>query len=373
MNRPKFSIITVSYNAEKTIEKTVQSVISQDYDNVEFIIIDGASADRTVDIIHKYENDITYWISEPDMGVYDAMNKGIAKATGDYINFMNAGDCFFDSNLLTKVSKQLAKNQTDIYYGNTMFVMPGNEMYCNNPIDREGVLRATLRKEMINHQSMFVKSALLKQRNFVTKYKIAADLEWVCYALDAKYGFEKMELTICRYDQTGISSQSTHFFALNKEVEQVLQSYPELFKEAGTSVARNNEAYYFDLARKNQFIMNLLNRWLLLRQNGQSLIPWFEKHHYEKVVVYGMGMLGRRLIDELADSKIEAVYAIDQKADYYTGNFPVYTSWVENESVDVIVITAGTYYEELTRALKIEVQCDIVSLEDIFTEIFEEA
>lgn len=370
MNRPKISIITVSYNTEKTIEKTVQSVISQDYDNVEFIIIDGASADRTVDIIRKYEKDITYWISEPDMGVYDAMNKGIAKSSGDYINFMNAGDCFFDSDVLTKVIEKIGQNQTDIYYGNTVFVMPGNEMYCNSPMNREEVLRMALRKEMINHQSMFVKGSLLKKRGFATQYKIAADLEWLCYALDADYGFEKMELTICRYDQTGMSSKATHFCALKKEVENVLQSYPGLYQGVETDVIKDNEAYYFDLARKNQFIMNLLNQWLVLRQSGRSLIPWFEKHHYEKVVVYGMGMLGRRLIDELADSKIKIVYVIDQKAEQYTGAFPVYASCMENESVDVIVITAVTYYEELASALKTKVQCDIASLEDIFTEMF---
>ena len=86
-NKYRFSIITVSYNVEKTIEQAIQSVISQTYDNVEYIIIDGMSTDNTVDIIRKYESSIFFWVSEKDDGIYDAMNKGIDVATGDYITF----------------------------------------------------------------------------------------------------------------------------------------------------------------------------------------------------------------------------------------------------------------------------------------------
>lgn len=91
---PKFSIITVTYNAEKVLEDTIQSVISQTYHHIEYIIVDGASKDGTLSIINRYRSRIHTVVSEPDKGLYDAMNKGIALASGDYLCFLNAGDCF---------------------------------------------------------------------------------------------------------------------------------------------------------------------------------------------------------------------------------------------------------------------------------------
>jgi glycosyltransferase involved in cell wall biosynthesis len=90
--KPKISVITICYNAVDLIEKTILSVLHQSYDNIEYIIIDGNSTDGTVDIIQKYANQLAYWISEPDGGIFDAMNKGLDHATGEWVNFMNAGD-----------------------------------------------------------------------------------------------------------------------------------------------------------------------------------------------------------------------------------------------------------------------------------------
>ena len=113
-DKPLISIITVVYNGDKYLEETVQSVLSQTYDNVEYIIIDGASTDGTIDIIRKYEDQIDYWVSERDKGMYDAMNKGIDAASGELINFMNAGDrlIFLDVNSLLK----LHTTNTSYYY-----------------------------------------------------------------------------------------------------------------------------------------------------------------------------------------------------------------------------------------------------------------
>ena len=97
------SVVTVCYNAADTIEKTMLSVLNQTYHDIEYIIIDGGSTDGTVEIIRKYADRIAYWVSEPDKGIYDAMNKGIKVATGEWINFMNAGDEFVDANVLDKL------------------------------------------------------------------------------------------------------------------------------------------------------------------------------------------------------------------------------------------------------------------------------
>lgn len=103
MNDFKISVITVCYNAVNEIEKTILSVLNQTYNNIEYIIIDGGSSDGTVDIIKKYADRLAYWLSESDKGIYDAMNKGIRVATGDYINFMNAGDRFANSKVIERI------------------------------------------------------------------------------------------------------------------------------------------------------------------------------------------------------------------------------------------------------------------------------
>ena len=108
---PKFSVITVTYNAEKVLEDTVQSVISQTYHHVEYIIIDGASKDGTLEIVNRYRNRINQLVSEPDKGLYDAMNKGIALATGDYLCFLNAGDSFHEDDTLQKMVHSINGNE----------------------------------------------------------------------------------------------------------------------------------------------------------------------------------------------------------------------------------------------------------------------
>ena len=110
------SVVTVSYNAVSTIEQTILSVINQTYPNVEYIIIDGGSTDGTVDIIKKYADKIAYWVSEPDKGIYDAMNKGGLKTTGDFIQFLNAGDWLENEHVIEKIFKDWFK-RVDVIYG----------------------------------------------------------------------------------------------------------------------------------------------------------------------------------------------------------------------------------------------------------------
>lgn len=114
----KISIITVCYNSASTIEKTIKSVASQTYKNIEYIIVDGNSKDNTIDIIKKHENNITKWISEPDKGLYDAMNKGLALATGDLIGILNSDDTFYSVNVIEEIAKFHENNNIDASVGN---------------------------------------------------------------------------------------------------------------------------------------------------------------------------------------------------------------------------------------------------------------
>lgn len=128
MPDPKISLITVTRNAEATIQRCIESVLSQDYPNVEYIVIDGLSTDGTVKIVNQYKVQISHFVSEPDSGIYDAMNKGIKIATGDIVGILNADDCFADKTVLREVAKAFRDNQIDALYGNLEYVKPGGNI-----------------------------------------------------------------------------------------------------------------------------------------------------------------------------------------------------------------------------------------------------
>lgn len=207
---PKISVITVCYNAEKTIEATIRSVLSQTYTNIEYIIIDGGSSDNTIKIIKEYLSQIAYFISESDKGVYDAMNKGIKAATGDWINFMNSGDSFYDDNVITKISKSL-EPYLSVVYGDTNFIYEwGSAVMAPYPLDE-------LEYNMIfSHQSSFVKTTLLVQNLFSIKYKIAGDYNLFYSLFKNGNKFKYVPITIANYDAVdGLSSQN-HLLAIKE-------------------------------------------------------------------------------------------------------------------------------------------------------------
>lgn len=196
----KVTIVTVVYNGEDYLEETILSVINQTYKNIEYIVIDGGSKDKTLDIIKKYENNISYWSSEPDKGIYDAMNKGIIKATGEWINFMNAGDSFCNDDVLSKIFNELSDSDIDIIYGNTQG-RKENKLKQYIPASLN-----LLKKRMpFCHQSSFVKTSLLKSDLFDLSYRIAADynLFYRLYKYRKKFRYFNMDIAI--YDLNGIS------------------------------------------------------------------------------------------------------------------------------------------------------------------------
>ena len=203
----KVSIVTVCLNAVKEIETTILSVLNQSFADVEYIIVDGGSTDGTVDVIRKYQDRIAHFISEPDKGIYDAMNKGADLATGDWINFMNAGDCFA-SNMVVEEMVSGADSNCDVLFGNTILVRGDHQMgskghYLENDFPR------------LSHQSVFVKTNLLKESHFDLKYKISADFAFL-YSLYRKgRSFCYKDIDVVQFDMMGLST--THRAQLYQE------------------------------------------------------------------------------------------------------------------------------------------------------------
>ncbi|WP_455673673.1 glycosyltransferase family 2 protein [Phocaeicola sp.] len=198
------SVITVSYNAVSTIESTILSVINQTYPNIEYIIIDGGSTDGTVDIIKKYADRISYWVSERDDGIYAAMNKGVNIAKGEWVNFMNSGDSFYDNNIISNVfGVNDLDSKISIIYGKTY-----KKYHYRNKIEIPPKLEFIKKRLPFCHQSCFIKTDLLRNHPYNTNYKLVADDEFFysMYVQGEKFFF--IDTTIANYEAyLGISSQ----------------------------------------------------------------------------------------------------------------------------------------------------------------------
>ena len=180
MNELKISVITVVFNGGETIEETIKSIVNQDYPRIEYIIVDGKSTDRTLDIVKKYESKISKIISEKDSGLYDAMNKGLKFSTGDFVIFINSGDKFSHAGVLSEVfnTKENDFSKTDVVYGETDIIdNEGNILHSRRHRPPEDLKYTDFLKGMlVCHQSFFARRTMCSPYN--TKYKYAADYDW---------------------------------------------------------------------------------------------------------------------------------------------------------------------------------------------------
>ncbi|MDG5800564.1 glycosyltransferase family 2 protein [Marinilabiliaceae bacterium ANBcel2] len=181
----KISLITICFNNEETIEETFKSVKNQNYPNLEYIVIDGASTDKTVDIIKREQAFISKWISEPDKGIYDALNKGIEMATGDIIGFIHGDDIFADNNVLKTVASRFnEKDKPDLIYGNLRYVKANNpDIVLRHWNSSKFSLRKCKWGWMPPHPTLYCKNKVFKKVGYFNiSYKISADYEWILRA-----------------------------------------------------------------------------------------------------------------------------------------------------------------------------------------------
>ena len=205
MGLPKITIVTVVYNRAATIEQTISSVVNQTYPNLEYIVIDGGSTDGTVEIIKRYEKDIAYWVSEKDGGIYDAMNKGVHAATGDYIEFIGSDDCLCSYDIVAKVAEEL-DDETDIL---SCPIYGVDETYCTEQIYDNSFAKnkTTYCGDMIPHPGMFARRELLQKYPFDTNYRIVSDYKFFlqCY-YDDSVRFKFVDFPVVYFSHGGISS-----------------------------------------------------------------------------------------------------------------------------------------------------------------------
>ncbi len=202
---PKISIITVVRNNAESLKETLKALISLNYAYKELIVIDGNSTDDTPSIIAEFAHNISYWISEPDKGIYDAMNKGLRAATGEYVWFMNAGDLPYSDDVLNQVFYP-SENYADIYYGEAMIVSAeGRELGLRRKrIPRKLTQKSFLRGMTICHQSIFIKRSIAPMYNLDLRY--VSDIEWVIESIKGSGSTSKSSAIICKFSEGGFSS-----------------------------------------------------------------------------------------------------------------------------------------------------------------------
>ena len=218
MDIPKISIITVCFNSAKTIRDTIESVINQTYQNIEYIIIDGGSTDGTIDIIKEYEPYIAKWVSETDNGIYDAMNKGIKMATGEIIGLVNSDDQLESDALALVISEYLKNKSADIIYGNMQFIVDKSFNYIITSVKnvREDFIYG---KMPVCHPATFVTRKVYQSVGvFRTEYRNAGDYEFILRCIKNNTTFLYVNEVLTNMYSGGVSTDYKTTFKETREI-----------------------------------------------------------------------------------------------------------------------------------------------------------
>lgn len=229
----KVSVITICYNSRNFIERTIKSVLEQDYKDIEYIIIDGGSTDGTKEIIERYAERLSYWCSEKDGGIYDAMNKGIKHVTGDWINFMNSGDCFATNDALSKVMIEKVTSSVRIIYGDVI------KAYADSSEVMKATPLQTISYKMpFCHQSCIIRADIQDEFLYDTSFKIAADYDFFykIWYLYGKGSFHYVPFCISKIDCTDSLTHNNQYLCW-KEFLKIRSAHKDL-------------RYYWDMMKK---------------------------------------------------------------------------------------------------------------------------
>lgn len=222
---PKFSIITVTYNAGAVLEDTIQSVITQTYRNVEYIIVDGGSKDHTLDIINRYREHIHTLVSEPDKGLYDAMNKGIRLATGDYLCFLNAGDELHEDDTLQLMVHSITGTEfPDVLYGETAIVDEEGHFLRMRRLSAPENLNWKSFKDgmLVCHQAFFPRRELAEPYDL--RYRFSADFDWCIRIMKKSHTLHNTHLTLIDYLSEGMTTRN-HRASLHERFRIMCRHY----------------------------------------------------------------------------------------------------------------------------------------------------
>lgn len=365
----KFTVITVCCNRAVQLEKTMKSVFRQTYQNIEYLIIDGASTDGTASLLSRIQEyrDVKFY-SEEDYGIYNAMNRGTAKAAGDYIIFLNAGDTFYSNDVLEKAAAVMGRERNTIYYGKAAVETAGGVriMEVDEKI-KEGLSTGW----MPCHQSIFAPACTLRSHYFNEKYRIRADFEWLAYCVCRGIECRVLPFAVCCFAGGGVSSDAGFMQTRHDETQEILGEYlPTLLGEK--TILQYEESRVrglMEASGKYQTLFRFMAQWISFIQKGMCMKNYFESHKYRHIAVYGLGLIGECFVQALKGTSIEIAYAIDRDANKMTGDVRLVLPDSVLEQVDAIVVTAITDILEIRKCLNGRMDCAVVSIKEILDEM----
>lgn len=272
----KLSIITINRNNASGLSRTIESVVSQTWKDFEYIVIDGASSDESVEVIKKYDSSITTWVSEPDSGIYNAMNKGIRRASGEYCLFLNSGDYLADEHVLERVSE--CRYASDVVIFSVLCLYKNASYYLNPP---RKISLYTFLKGNLPHPSSFIRRSLFaSEGEYRENYRIISD--W-CFFVDAlilhNASYEEYDILVSIFDGTGESISTNNADTIIEEKKDYLTKYfPRVWEDYDVPEHYLNTVYFFDndapmiLKCLFKFAFKVINRLFKLRNNQGRLL-----------------------------------------------------------------------------------------------------
>lgn len=242
----RLSIVTINRNNATGLEKTMRSVASQSVKDFEYLVVDGASTDESVEVIKRLESEFAHlkWVSEPDKGIYNAMNKGLRMASGDYVQILNSGDCLAESNIVEKMLSELEKHgNPSIFYGNMVKCYPDGRRIVDRCFAGQEITMLGMYNGTLNHDPVYIRRELFEKYGYYDEQlKIVSDWKWYLQAIIL--GNEKpqyVDINVTLFDMTGISE--TNLDLCKKERKDVLeQMFPR-------SVLADYENYSFPISQ----------------------------------------------------------------------------------------------------------------------------
>lgn len=292
----KVSIITVSYNSRETIEKTIRSVLNQTYADIEYIIIDGLSTDGTQEIISKNRASIATFISEPDEGLYDAMNKGISYATGDVIGIINSDD-WYELDAVEKVIKCFEKTDADVVYGK-MKVWENGKCRMGKKVLPEEIWHT-----MIPHPTVFIKKNVYDRYGcFDLKYKIAADYDLVLRLWTSGVKVHYIDEVISNFRKGGISNANPeNLIEAANEAYSVSLKYYKMYHGEENIAYKINQNYAYGIFTANIRDTKKLEKLICSQFDDMGI----------GLVIFGAGTWGERFCHELKKTSIKLDFVVD--------------------------------------------------------------
>ncbi len=365
----RISVITVSLNMADTIERTIKSVISQECDELEYIVIDGGSDDGTVDTIRKYEAYISYWRSEPDHGIYDAMNKGLTVVTGDVVAFLNSDD-WYEENTLKTVTEQF-NEETDVLCGQVkaykkgqlIGIEPGRKISC-------GELFLGM---CYCHQAIFARRQVFEQYGyFDTRYRIAADYDWFLNLYGNGIRIKVVDFVLANYNKAGIS---------NKQLEIVFSEFYEIGRKALSQnkymseeekricIFRQRENYKSNMAYA---VMNTVLE-STFSDEQKALEKQLSGNRY---IIFGTGIRGEKFVKLLLKCHVDIQSAWDNNEKLWGtkwNSLLVDRPCRENVKNNMIIVASVKFKQEMVLQLKkmgLKENEDYICGDDLFAGLY---